>query len=253
MSIQVERAEASLSMWAPAPELQLRLRDPVAGHWPSDPAERLLRTGTWHRADPGQVCRDPGVIYAADGDYHVSRRIRVDPNGPYEVAGEDGQPWKYSGWSWHPVLTVPGLGEMAQVSCRYVDSGNIWYAQFSRALVEAKIREAGLEFEVRNYRVFYTGPMELIRDANIYQNCNGLTWGAQYHGRPYVGALPAENWGGAHWPDQAAAQAAADRYVRDGTKEVCAHTRALRARYPDHPVVPAVEAYEAGEQLKRAS
>ena len=243
MSVEVVKAVEWRGMWATLPELHLVLDEPKPGPSQHSLMDRLVQSGTWYRSEAG-------VAYACDGDFYTSRVLCMDPKGPYSVRGHDGKEWRYSGFNWGHLGSLPEWGEMVQVSCCFKGSGNIQFGTFARSLVEAKIKEAGLEFGVLHGRVVYTGPKDRIRDADVYPNCNGITWGVHFYMRVYEGAAKTEDWGGAEWPDQATAKAVAAKFIKDGTKDICANLTTLKAKFPGHAAIAKVEAWEAKQRQK---
>jgi hypothetical protein len=241
MSIQVIRAEEFRSMGGTLPRLELILEDTEPNRRiHSDIMGHLFESGTWHRSDEAS---SDTLIYAADGDYHTSRNVRMDPEGKYSVHGDDGTEWKHSWFTWQNITFLPSLGDMVQVSCHFQGWGNIHLGLFAKSLVEAKIKEAGLDFAVQGHRVIYTGPKDRFRDIDVYPNYNGITWGVTFRSRAYEGACPSEVWGGAYWPDEATARAVAATFIKDGTKDMCANLDTLKERFPNHPSVSKVADY----------
>lgn len=236
----VIRAEEWRSSSAHFPELQLILKSPDQGPLKSNLMDSLCETGIWHRVETDTT---DWLIYASDGDFHTSRLIRPDQKGKYKVRGSDGKEWPYSWFAWRNLSRLEGLGELVQVSCRLDGSGNIQTGLFARTIVEAKAKEAGLEFAVQHGQITYTGPKDRFRSATIYPNSNGVTWGVHFQARAYESAYRQEDWGGACWPDKETVQVIADNWIKNGIQDVCANLTTLKARFPKHPSVPKLERY----------
>lgn len=133
---------------------------------------------------------------------------------------------------------------MVFVSCCFEGTGNIQHGYFAKTLVEAKIVEAGLEFAVRGNQVVYVGRMDRFRDVDVYQNCNGITWGVHFKSRAYECANQTEDWGGSCWPDKVTANKVAKAFIKNGTKDKCANLPTLKAMFPNHPSVAKLEAWQ---------
>lgn len=257
MALQIVKATESHAVGAQLPELVLILRDteptPERRGFQFYAMDELLDKGTWHRgAETNEYDRAYGqVIYANDGVFYTARGVRFDPKGKYTVQGDDGTRWTYSWFTWLDPSHVPDVGELVKVHCRAQDTGNIQYGLVPRSLVEAAIRESNLPFAIEHRQIVFTGPKEVIRESQLYPNCNGLTWGVSFRWQAFACADRREEWGGALWPDKATADAVAAKYVKDGVKDICANLSTLKERFPGNPVIAKVEAYEA-ERAKKA-
>ena len=255
MAIQVIKAEQWRGMHATLPELHLVLRDSETGRTDSNVMDTLCKSGIWHLA-PSSTSDQ--LVWSNNGDFHTSRLInkehprRKDVPQHYSLKGDDGTDWKHSWFTWQDITSLPDLGEMVRVCCCFEKSGNIQSALFSKALVEAKIKEAGLDFSFTKYGgIIYTGPRDRVRNTNVYQNCNKLTWGIHFEMQAYPNMARAEVWGGACWPDKATVDAVAAKFMKDGTTDMCANLTTLKERFPDHPVVPKLAKWEREHRDRR--
>ncbi len=245
MPVRAIKAVEGRSIGAIKPELYLVLKDDAAKGLPpgwSALMDHLCDYGIWHQINSST---SGPLIYASDGDFHTFRMIRPDPKGRDSVRGNDGSEWKYSWFDWPWGVTyMESLGEMVKCRCYFKGTGNIQTGWFAKSLVEAKIKEAGLEFTVRRSDVVYTGPMDRFREVDVFPHYNGITWGVKFKWGPYKGARRNEEWGGACWPDQATVRAVADAFIKDGTKSECSNLVTLRDRFPEHPAIANLEKYE---------
>jgi hypothetical protein len=248
MSARVTKAAQWNYLGGKTPQMHLHLKDDATNVLPdgwSDKTEYLVQHGTWHRVDHDTPKH---LIYACDGDLYTTRKIRPDPKGNDSVHGDDGTEWKFSWWDWADANHLPDLGEVVKVSWLFEGTGNVQYGLFSKALVEAKIAEAKLDFAIQRNQVVYTGPMDRFRSTNVYQNYNGITWGIQFNSRAYEGAGQSDDWGGASWPDKATVTAVSKKFLLDGTKDVCANLHTLKTKFPGHPAIAKLEAWEAAQR-----
>lgn len=251
MSIQVTGAKIAFAMGAPVPELELTVVDTERRDKARFNLRDLLReTGTFRILDdainlPPSDQYLGSLVFAQDGDLGSSFRVRVDPEGKDSIKGENG-PIHYEKFYWDTNIT-PFMNEpWTSVQVRFPNSGNIQRGLFKVSLVQEAIKKAGLPFEIVRWGghlvVRWTGDPCQIRWTETYRNAhNGLTWGVKFFYRAFEGARIQDKWGGAYWPDEKTAKAVAKAFEEDATTDMCANIQTLKAKFPDHPVVPKVQ------------
>ena len=199
--------------------------------------EWLLKNGTWEVLDNTDPTHP--LVFASYGMYGTSRRIRLNPEGRYQIRLTTGVvKFDWFGWDHSINQFLPPTKLVVPVNFQYESTGNIQWGYAPLDEVKEAILQAGLPFEATPSGVLFTGEREVLRAAKIYPNAhNKLTWGVNYSWRAFEGAGNQDDWAGALWPDEKTAKQVADDYIKSGTRDMCATFEALRAKFPDHPVI----------------